>query len=477
MRGLQETVAIVAVSAGFAGNAAPAAAETHAPVAPIEPLAGQLFGEQADIASTASFNQNETQVNESGRHHSGNNLVAEGVHSHAELMRLAKGGKDSVGHSDIDEAWARYGITPQVASKMVLGKVCSTDGLMSEGREHSPDPSADKPFYVNGSRIFERPLSVWGKTCYEAWVGEREDGQEVAVLVDCGNGEGRKVPEATPQVHVLFDKEAKDLKGKHIKTPNHIFRATIDCTDEGEKLHKKVTINHDPQKLADCDTGKPVTVKELKALGTQEWKLISPAHDRTTRIAKRIDAGMRKGSMLFKYTNQMVGKPIVPKKPETKPEQQVVNNETCVANNSPNAEVCVIKTTVVQPPEVVVVPPADKNVPPTGHLFPELHEYVKDRQPVCVEDVKDADGDIVKVKFRFVNTQGAPVGQQIGEVYKQDQADGSDTECVIYEAPANPQEVTVYADLDDGHKGADGKADHVVTKKDVLHIVPDQFLK
>lgn len=119
----------------------------------------------------------------------GNNIVCNGVPSKAMLMYYAHGGTDSCGHHDIAAIWKSQGITPQVASLMHAGQVCSSQGLESTGRHHSPNPSLDRPVTVNGTSFYVRPLAVWGSSCYSAWVGTTEDGRLVAVLMGCGNSE------------------------------------------------------------------------------------------------------------------------------------------------------------------------------------------------------------------------------------------------------------------------------------------------
>jgi hypothetical protein len=127
----------------------------------------------------------------------GNNIVCNGVPSKAVLMYYVNGGTDSCGHHDIASIWKSQGITPQVASMMHAGQVCSSQGLQSTGRHHSPNPALDRRMTINGTTFYVRPLAVWGSTCYSAWIGTTEDGRLVAVLMGCGNSEVTLAPPAS----------------------------------------------------------------------------------------------------------------------------------------------------------------------------------------------------------------------------------------------------------------------------------------
>jgi hypothetical protein len=142
----------------------------------------------------------------------GNNLVCRGVHTKAQLMFYAKGGvskcvevlngREVQFTFQASVAYQEFGITPQVAATMKSGTVCSTEGLTSSGRQHSPVPSEDVLHRVGTATFYTRPLAVWGRACYSAWVGRTEDGQLVAVLKGCGNAETTKLPPARPPVTV-----------------------------------------------------------------------------------------------------------------------------------------------------------------------------------------------------------------------------------------------------------------------------------
>jgi hypothetical protein len=129
----------------------------------------------------------------------GNSVVCGGVSSHDKLMKLVNGAPDSCGHRDTAAIWATIGVTPEVAAKMTLGTVCSSDGWSSQGRQHGPKPSADVAHHAGGSTFFMRPLGVWGDVCYSAWKGHLEDGTQVAILVGCGNGEVIGAMRPTPK--------------------------------------------------------------------------------------------------------------------------------------------------------------------------------------------------------------------------------------------------------------------------------------
>jgi hypothetical protein len=205
-----------------------------------------------------------------------NNVVCGGVPSKALLIKYASGGKDSCGHADIKAIWAADGITLPVAKSMVSGTVCSTGGFTSNGRQHSPVPSADKVHLIAGSTIYFRPLSVWGKTCYAAWVGHTEDGRTVAVLKGCGNGEATALPPSKPApktFNVLVTKIAESATGQVIPTPTGTFRFLI--TAHGYKA-KIVTYSHASQVLEAVKRGTVVTVTELSPLSNEQWKLVSP---------------------------------------------------------------------------------------------------------------------------------------------------------------------------------------------------------
>jgi flagellar hook assembly protein FlgD len=138
----------------------------------------------------------------------GNNLVCNGVHTKAQLKHYANGavskcvekinGKEVKVTSRPSIVWQAMGITPAVASTMKSGTVCSNQGLISSGYFHGPVPSEDVLHRIGTTTFYTRPLAVWGRTCYSAWVGHTEDGQLVAILKGCGNAETTKLPPAHP---------------------------------------------------------------------------------------------------------------------------------------------------------------------------------------------------------------------------------------------------------------------------------------
>lgn len=224
-----------------------------------------------------------------------NSLVCGGVHSEAQALNLAQGGADACGHRDIGKAWAKVGITPQVIKTMHWGTVSSNDGLISEGRLHSPNRAEDHPVNLgDGDTIFTRPLSVWGEATYSALVGYTEDGHEVAILEGCGNGEGHIPPKPhhkppkhhhhkppkTAEVEVL--KIAEDDQGHQLPaTPTGTFRFEVKCKDGSKNIDQVVVYNETPQPLAECNVGSQVTVDELSPLGNEQWKQLSPSEQGT----------------------------------------------------------------------------------------------------------------------------------------------------------------------------------------------------
>lgn len=213
----------------------------------------------------------------------GNSIVCNGVPSRAMLMYYARGGTDSCGHHDIASIWKNQGVTLQVASLMHAGQVCSSQGLQSTGRHHSPSPSLDRPVTVGSTTFYVRPLAVWGSSCYSAWIGTTEDGRLVAVLMGCGNSEVAEEvpvkPKPIPTPHkpkkpktapVRIYKIAEDAQGHRLSpTPTGTFRF--------QRGSSKMTYNSTPQSAGTCTVGKYVTVKELAPLGTEKWKMLTPA--------------------------------------------------------------------------------------------------------------------------------------------------------------------------------------------------------
>ncbi|PJE65114.1 hypothetical protein COU91_03425, partial [Candidatus Saccharibacteria bacterium CG10_big_fil_rev_8_21_14_0_10_47_8] len=102
--------------------------------------------------------------------------------------------------------------------------------------------------------------------------------------------------------------------------------------------------------------------------------------------------------------------------------------------------------------------------PPTGEFVPPDHIYVGKTAPVCVDNVKDPNGDRVSLVFVFQDTNGNEVGQKIGPVWQQP----GGAWCQNYQAPDEPQQVTVFVTLSDGRGGS-------VTLSDNVPIWPDQF--
>ncbi|HVA10853.1 MAG TPA: hypothetical protein VNG32_01650 [Candidatus Dormibacteraeota bacterium] len=327
-------------------------------------------------------------VSASARSATENSLVCGGVHSKAQALRLARGGADACGHHDIGKAWAKVGITPQVIKTMQWGTVSSSDGLTSEGRLHSPNHSKDKLLDLGGGDdIFTRPLSVWGDTTYTALVGYTENGQEVAILEGCGNGEGHPVLSKKPHhkpkpKHKIAELEvlkiAEDDQGHQLPaTPTGTFRFEVKCKDGSKNIDQVVVYNETPQPLAECNVGDKATVDELSTLGNEQWKQLSPSE-------QAVKVGSHGSELVFK-------------------DQEV-------APSTPPATVV-----VVTPPQSVIPKPP---TPPTIEFtaLPPAQEQYTDGSTYqdCVTAVSP-NGDAEVVELSASDTSGS-----IGPVYQPD---------------------------------------------------------
>lgn len=153
---------------------------------------------------------------------------------------------------------------------------------------------------------------------------------------------------------------------------------------------------------------------------------------------------------------------MVPPAPGAPPVIQIIQiGCSVVGNDNDWNNVC---SPVVQPPPPVVIipppppPPPPVNQPPTGQLLPPQHVFVNRQASVCVDNVADPDGDQINVDFSFT------AGQAISAVFTQP----GGAMCVMYQAPATPQQVTVTAVLTDGRGGS-------LTLLDNFPVIPDQF--
>jgi hypothetical protein len=207
-----------------------------------------------------------------------NDVVCNGVQTLNMAEELAEGKADACGHKDIGEIWKLFGITPAVIKTMHSGVVYSNEGLISEGRDHSPDPKNDilVNLPVDGKRehIFIRDLAVFGDTDYDAWVGFTADGRLVAILKGCGNGETNHLPPQQPETaEVSVVKIAENPSREKIVTPSKTFLFMVQCEDgttkikrvalyEGGKLSDKYG-----QELTECNVGGQVMVRELPIQG------------------------------------------------------------------------------------------------------------------------------------------------------------------------------------------------------------------
>jgi len=287
-----------------------------------------------------------------------NDVVAGGVENVAEAEHIDET------NANIRAIWAQLGITKQVISTMHEGEVCADEGLISEGREHSPVPSEDTPVDIDGDVIFERPLSVWGNTCYNALVGHTEDGRLVAILNGCGNGEASALPPKpqTPgKVEEYVVKEAKDASGNLLpETPTGTFVFLEQCKDGSINVSRKVVYNQDgEQPLGECNVGSKVIVKELTPLAGQWVDESAP---------RQIHAHANKGNNRFVFIDREVGTPVTPPTPAVVP--------PVVVETPP--------VTVVTPPVTVVVPPPVATTPPSPPVItpynapPGLEQGIED---------------------------------------------------------------------------------------------------
>jgi hypothetical protein len=415
---LRNPMAVTAIAAGFAAGAAPEVAQAREGV-------------------------------------SGNSIVCDGVQTKAELIRLAKGGADDCGNKDIDEAWARFGITPELAKTAKSGTVCGNEGMTSQGRRHSPNTSLDKRVDLGRTNIYERPLAVWGgKVCYSAWVMTREDGRKVAVIKDCGNGEGKPVKKHVPQHKVLkapvkLVKHAKDSEGKLMApTPTGLFKFNIECKQNGKKLDRTLLYMRTNQILAKCDVGKPVSVEEYD---TPKW-LIEGNREQTQIVRKK---GNR-----FVFVNRQ----------ESNPVQPVVicsgdTNNTSTNNSGNNVEQGNCSTSVIveeQPPE------QPKNTAPHVEIRP-LEHLIEGGEAVVCGSATDGDaGDKIE-RVDIVKNQGDPIS--IGSVYQPDAQGSPDKYCAPVTAGQVEQDtdVTVTMIASDGELSSDKTDAKAFTKFPVVN--------
>ncbi|HEX4774295.1 MAG TPA: hypothetical protein VH234_02155 [Candidatus Saccharimonadales bacterium] len=260
---IKETLAILSASAAVGAGMAEA------------PLAQADMAKAGPIATATATTEGSM---------SANNIICGGVSNVPQLERYLNGAPDKCGHRDIGKILGAYGITPQLAKTMRQGIVCSYNGnWTSSGRQHSPDPAEDKPENVGGASFFERPLGVWGKVCYKALVTRREDGDQVAVLEDCGNGEETAtLPQRTPNRQktstVTGGKIAKDASGNVINPfPSGIFVEEIRCLDGSKTIDRKVVMSHTTEILAHCNVGTTAKIwEDAPRVAPQNWTFESP---------------------------------------------------------------------------------------------------------------------------------------------------------------------------------------------------------
>lgn len=109
--------------------------------------------------------------------------------------------------------------------------------------------------------------------------------------------------------------------------------------------------------------------------------------------------------------------------------------------------------------EKIIEKPAEQpmNNPPSGEMKPPQHLYSRGLGKICVDNIKDPDGDPVKVHsfrvWREGDTQKQGIGEFIGDVYTEP---GGVSQCQQYRAPYTEQDFKADTDaqLSDGRGGS-----------------------
>lgn len=202
---------------------------------------------------------------------------------------------------------------------------------------------------------------------------------------------------------VTATKYAKDAEGKLFKhTPTGEFEFVVKCLQNRKPLVRKVTYNHTPQNLANCDTGSKVTVTESaeskteRAQGKDLWVNETPLSQ--SQVTKRRNSKSTKGNN-FVFVNKQVKAP--------KPAEVVVPIIDCsgdtvnTANGNTGSNIqqagnCVTQTIIVKQPPKEEKPVV--NLPPNVDLIRPQHLIVNGVAEVCAYE-SDPEDDIASRNF------------------------------------------------------------------------------
>ncbi len=135
------------------------------------------------------------------------------------------------------------------------------------------------------------------------------------------------VPPKPKKASITIFKIALDVQGHQLPaTPTGTFRFKVQCGLNGEPRY--YVYNHVPQSAGTCSVGSRARVWELKPLGNEEWKILTPVYQ-TMPVGKK---GAR-----FVYKNQEAG-------PLPAPKAMVVVQKICEDANGSQLAACPTNT-------------------------------------------------------------------------------------------------------------------------------------
>ena len=233
-------------------------------------------------------------------------------------------------------------------------------------------------------------------------------------------------------------KIAEDDQGHQLPaTPTGTFQFQVASSG----MSSKVTYNHSPQTAGTCTIGKSVTVTELTPLGTDKWKMLTPATQ--TQVCK---VGMK-----FVFKDQEVAPVVVV--PTVVPTVVCTGNQQPVYDNSGIVVSCSSVTIIVTCSNVGNnnggncngTPPPPPPSTPVHHCAPSVGTLQKDERTATF--TVSCDGPMSSETWTFSGNGRTATGTSVDNTFPDNQAGQTATGTVTVLFSDGAAAVTVTASI------------------------------
>jgi len=178
-----------------------------------------------------------------------NNIVREGLTSKAHLLKVYDQG-DTGGHEDIDEIFNYFGIGRKNIENMRVTSIKSNslfDGseAWTMGR-HSYGFARETSVYIpaRNTTLYLRPWAAsWGTYDSQVLLGNRSDGTQFAVIMNCGNLVIAFAEEEPKPVDGEFTTTCDAVSGWATDPRNNSYSVKVQINIDGQKVHSMLAEN------------------------------------------------------------------------------------------------------------------------------------------------------------------------------------------------------------------------------------------